>query len=88
MDALETENVATPFVQIPLNVMEDSLVGTVDIEESMSKGTTIFSPGLLAKAHRGVLLIDDINLLDDDMLSILFDVISNGWVTVEREGVR
>ncbi len=76
----------TPIAFVYLR--EDSLVGTIDIEESIKTGETIFSPGLLAKAHRGVLLIDDVNLLDDDIMNILFDVISDGWVVVEREGVR
>ncbi len=88
IEELETEEIATPFVNIPLNIMEDSLCGTVDIERSMVSGQTIFSAGLLAKAHRGILYIDDIHLLDDNILTILFDVISNGWVRVEREGLR
>jgi Mg-chelatase subunit ChlI len=85
---LDTEYVQTPFVQVPLNVMEDSLCGSVDIEKSMKLGETVFAPGLLAKAHRGILYIDDIHLLDADILSMLFDVLSDGWVTVEREGIR
>ena len=85
---LEMENFQTPFVHIPLNIMEDSLCGTVDIEQSMISGETVFSPGLLAKAHRGILYIDDIHLLDDNILSILFDVVSDGWVMIEREGMR
>lgn len=84
---LETEDFQTPFVHIPLNIMEDSLCGTVDIEQSMISGETVFSPGLLAKAHRGILYIDDIHLLDDNILSILFDVVSDGWVMIEREGM-
>lgn len=79
---MEKETVDTPFVQVPLNVMEDSLCGTVDIEKSMESGSPVFAPGLLAKAHRGVLYIDDIHLLDNDILSILFDVISDGSVKV------
>lgn len=85
---LKTEYIQTPFVQVPLNVMEDSLCGSVDIEKSMASGETVFAPGLLAKAHRGILYIDDIHLLDADILSMLFDVLSDGWVTVEREGIR
>jgi len=79
---MEKESVDTPFVLVPLNVMEDSLCGTVDIERSMVSGSPVFAPGLLAKAHRGVLYIDDIHLLDNDILSILFDVISDGSVKV------
>lgn len=83
----EMELIPTPFVQIPLNVMEDSLLGTVDLEKSMQTGTTIFSPGLLAKAHRGVLYVDEINLLDEDAINILLNVVVDGYVTVEREGL-
>ena len=61
----ETEFVPMPFVEVPLNAMEDSLIGTVDLEASMKLGKTIFSPGLLSRAHRGILYIDDINLLDE-----------------------
>lgn len=88
LNDLETERIMTPYVQVPLNVMEDSLVGTIDIESSMEKGEPVFAPGLLAKAHRGILYIDDIYLLDGNILNILFDVISDGWVMVEREGLR
>ena len=84
---LATEEVRTPFVQIPLNVMEDSLVGTVDLEKSIVVGHSVFLPGLLAKAHRGLLYIDDINLLDENIVDILFDVMSEGYVKVEREGL-
>jgi len=83
----DTEFVPTPIVQIPLGVMEDSLVGAVDLENSLETGTPIFSPGLLAKAHRGILYIDDINLLDDEVIDILIKVMSDGCVNVEREGL-
>lgn len=83
----ETEFIPTPTVTIPLGVMEDSLVGAVDLEGSLETGTPIFSPGLLAKAHRGILYIDDINLLDDEVVDILIKVMSDGCVNVEREGL-
>jgi len=83
----ETEFIPTPVVQIPLGVMEDSLVGAVDLEKSLETGKPIFSPGLLAKAHRGILYIDDINLLDDEVIDILIKVMSDGCVNVEREGL-
>lgn len=67
--------------------MEDCLVGTIDLEKSLDTGSTVFSPGLLAKAHRGILYVDDINLLDDDVVDILLKVLSDGFVTVEREGL-
>lgn len=84
---LQTERVATPFVQIPLNAMEDSLLGTVDLERSMETGSTVFSPGLLARAHRGILYVDEINLLEEEAANILLNVIADGYVTIEREGL-
>ncbi|EED90026.1 mg chelatase [Thalassiosira pseudonana CCMP1335] len=87
LESLQTELVPTPFVQIPLGVLEDSLIGTVDLEQSLETGEAKFSPGLLAKAHRGILYVDEINLLDDEVADILIKVLSDGYVNVEREGL-
>ncbi|KAJ1616021.1 P-loop containing nucleoside triphosphate hydrolase protein, partial [Pavlovales sp. CCMP2436] len=80
---LETAEIPAPFVSLPLNCGEDRLVGSVDIEKSLASGET----GLLARAHRGVLLVDDINLLDSGIANVLLSSISAGEVVVEREGL-
>merc|ERR1719197_1632686 len=84
---LDREIIKAPFVQIPLNVMDDMLLGSIDVEESVKQGKSVFQPGLLARAHRGVLYVDDINLLDSEATNILLQVISDGKVIVERVGI-
>jgi magnesium chelatase subunit I len=61
--------------------------GTIDIEKALTEGTKAFEPGLLAKANRGILYVDEVNLLDDHLVDVLLDSAASGWNTVEREGI-
>eukprot|EP00981_Chlorochromonas_danica_P004626 scaffold919_cov153-Ochromonas_danica.AAC.9 len=84
---LEREIVPCPFVQVPVNVMEDRLFGSVDVKKTLETGQTFFTPGLLAAAHRGILYVDDLNLLDTDLATMMLQAVTDGFVLVEREGI-
>ena len=84
---LETERIKIPMVDLPLGATEDRVCGTIDIEKALTEGIKAFEPGLLAKANRGLLYVDEVNLLDDHLVDILLDSAASGWNTVEREGI-
>ena len=75
------------MVDLPLGATEDRVCGTIDIEKALTEGIKAFEPGLLAKANRGILYVDEVNLLDDHLVDILLDSAASGWNTVEREGI-
>ncbi len=86
-EKLETEKIKIPMIDLPLGATEDRVCGTIDIEKALTEGIKAFEPGLLAKAKRGILYVDEVNLLDDHLVDILLDSAASGWNTVEREGI-
>jgi magnesium chelatase subunit D len=85
--ALTTRQGPVPLVTLPLNATEEMVVGGLDLESALRNGRRAFSPGLLARANRGILYIDEVNLLDDHIVDIILDVAASGVNLVEREGV-
>jgi len=77
----------TPFVELPLNVTEDRLIGGVDLEATLASGLRVVQHGVLSKAHKGVLYVDSLSLLDSSAVSHIMDAMSRGVVLVEREGL-
>jgi magnesium chelatase subunit I len=86
-DNLKVVKVKTPMIDLPLGATEDRVCGTIDIEKAISEGKKAFEPGLLAQANRGILYVDEVNLLDDHLVDVLLDSAASGWNTVEREGI-
>ena len=86
-ETLETTLMNVPMIDLPLGATEDRVCGTIDIEKALNEGIKTFEPGLLAKANRGILYVDEVNLLDDHLVDILLDSAASGWNTVEREGI-
>nr|WKT07797.1 magnesium chelatase subunit of protochlorophyllide reductase [Klebsormidium sp. TAA2-JRJ3pt] len=89
---LSKENIAITkariaMVDLPLGATEDRVCGTIDLERALTEGVKAFEPGLLAKANRGILYVDEVNLLDDHLVDVLLDAAASGWNTVEREGI-
>ncbi|GAA4002672.1 magnesium chelatase ATPase subunit I [Sphingomonas humi] len=83
----KVDDVAVPFVDLPLGATEDRVTGALDIERALVAGEKAFEPGLLAKANRGFLYIDEINLLEDHLVDLLLDAAASGENVVERESL-
>jgi len=86
-DEVPVETRQTPFINLPISATEDRVVGTLDIEKAIQKGERHFEPGVLASANRGLLYIDEVNLLDDHVVDVLLDSAAMGMNIVEREGI-
>lgn len=86
-ETLPTVRKKISMVDLPLGATEDRVCGTIDIEKALTEGVKAFEPGLLAKANRGILYVDEVNLLDDHLVDVLLDSAASGWNTVEREGI-
>jgi len=86
-EALPVELRTTPFINLPVSATEDRVVGTLDIEKAIQRGERHFEPGVLAAANRGLLYIDEVNLLDDHVVDVLLDSAAMGMNIVEREGI-
>ncbi|MCA1575920.1 MAG: magnesium chelatase ATPase subunit I [Acidobacteria bacterium] len=86
-DERSSRSVPVPVVELPLGATEDRVCGTIDIERALTSGRKVFDPGLLARANRGFLYIDEVNLLEDHLVDLLLDVAATGRNRVEREGI-
>jgi magnesium chelatase subunit I len=86
-ELLEIETKKIPMIDLPLGATEDRVCGTIDMEKALTEGVKAFEPGLLASANRGILYVDEVNLLDDHLVDVLLDSAASGWNTVEREGI-
>lgn len=84
---MKSHAVPVPVVDLPLGATEDRVVGALDLERALAHGVKAFEPGLLARAHRGYLYIDEVNLLEDHLVDLLLDVAASGENVVEREGL-
>jgi len=86
-ETMKSVTAAVPVVDLPLGATEDRLVGALDLEKALTTGEKAFEPGLLARAHRGFLYVDEVNLLEDHLVDLLLDAAATGENVVEREGV-
>lgn len=87
VEAVKSVSTSALVVDLPLGATEDRVVGALDIDRALTRGEKAFEPGLLAKAHRGFLYIDEVNLLEDHLVDLLLDVAASGENIVEREGL-
>ncbi|KAI3434724.1 hypothetical protein D9Q98_002785 [Chlorella vulgaris] len=86
-EKLPATTMRTPLVELPLGATEDRICGTIDIEKALGEGIKAYEPGLLARANRGILYVDEVNLLDDGLVDVVLDSAAGGLNTVEREGI-
>jgi magnesium chelatase subunit I len=84
---VKSHTAPVPVVDLPLGATEDRVVGALDLERALSQGVKAFEPGLLARANRGFLYVDEVNLLEDHLVDLLIDVAASGENVVEREGL-
>src|SRR5689334_16502810 len=75
------------LVELPVGATEDRVVGSLQLERALSQGKVEYEPGLLARAHRGILYVDEVNLLHDHLVDLLLDAAATGQVSVERDGI-
>jgi magnesium chelatase subunit I len=83
----KSETISVPVIDLPLGATEDRVAGALDLERALARGEKVFEPGLLAKANRGYLYIDEVNLLEDHLVDLLLDVAASGENLFEREGL-
>ena len=81
------DDAPVPLVELPVGATEDRVVGSIDLETALGEGKAHYQPGLLAKAHRGILYVDEVNLLHDHLVDLLLDAAAMGRATVERDGI-
>jgi len=84
---LPVAEIPMPMVELPIGATEDMVLGTINIERTLKEGRIVFEPGLLGRANRGLLYIDEVNLLPDHIVDSILDAAASGWHVVEREGV-